>query len=244
MVTATVSIDEMAVKKLMQLFDRIQSVMPRRMAAEIRHAGVYVCKSLAARTPVAPKRIRKGEYQAMPSPVQPHYITTARGLMRRWLLTRKLGTPAQYTRDYYVTTQARKNEKGRMVGKRTAQERSELLRYHGGISPARRGLAKRSWGWIANQIYKGEGAFDASYKRSRGERRDPRGAVSGLFTTGSMFLSASATIANKLDYIGAIVTRGTVNEAFDAATNRLTYNLAQKLMEAEKAQAAKEISND
>ena len=224
MVTATVSIDEKAVKKLLNLFDRIDKETPLLAADQVRRAGIYVCKSLAARTPVAPKQIRPKEFQAEPSTNRPYYITTPRGLLRRWRLTRKLGTPAQNTHDHYVYTAARRGKGGRMVGKRDAEERRELLLYHGGIS--RRGIAKKSWGWIAHQIYAQDssGFGDLSYKRIKGERRDPRNAARGSFE--QQRNSALAKIANDLDYIGAIVPQGTVNEAFNAAVNKLEHNIS------------------
>ena len=227
MVTATVSIDEKAVKKLLDLFDRIDKETPLLAADQVRRAGIYVCKSLAARTPVAPKQIRPKEYQAEPSTNRPYYITTPRGLLRRWRLTRKLGTPAQNTHDHYVYTDARRGKSGRMVGKKAAQEKRELLRYHGGIN--RRGIAKKSWGWIAHQIYAQDasGFGDLSYKRTRGERRDPRAAARGAFLQERT--KATAKIMDMLDYIGAIVPQGTVNEAFNAAVNKLEHNLSTHL---------------
>ena len=151
MVNVSVDIDQAAVSKLTGLLTRIETAMPQRAAAEIRRAAIYICRSLAAKTPVAPKRARPSEYRANVSPVPPRYITTTSGLLRRWELTRKLGTPAQYTRNHYVYTKARRGKDGRMVGKRPAQEKRELLLHHGGIS--RRGIAKKSWGWIAQKIY-------------------------------------------------------------------------------------------
>ena len=227
MVTATVSIDEKAVKKLLNLFDRIDKETPLLAADQVRRAGIYVCKSLAARTPVAPKQIRPKEYQAEPSTNRPYYITTPRGLLRRWRLTRKLGTPAQYTRDHYVYTAARRGKSGRMVGIKAAQEKRELLRFHGGIN--RRGIAKKSWGWIAHQIYAQDasGFGDLSYKRTRGERRNPRDAAHGAFLQERN--KATAKIMDMLDYIGAIVPQGTVNEAFNAAVNKLEHNLSTHL---------------
>ena len=227
MFTATVDIDQAAVKRLEALFDFIEKETPLVAADQVRRAGIYICKSLAARTPVAPKRVRNGEYRAGVSPNWPHYLTTPRGLLRRWRLTRKLGTPAQYTRDHYVYTSAHRGKGGSMVGKRDAEERRELLLYHGGI--ARRGIAKKSWGWIAHQIYAQDssGFGDLSYKRTRGERRDPRAAAKGAFLQERN--KATAKIMDMLDYIGAIVPQGTVNEAFNAAVNKLEHNLSTHL---------------
>lgn len=223
MLVATVDIDQASLKKLTDLFARIERETPLVAGDQVRRAGIYICKSLAARTAVAPKRIPDGEYRAEVSPNRPYYITTERGLLHRWRLTRKLGTPAQYTKDHYVYTDARRGKGGRMVGKRLAYERRELLMHHGGIS--RRGIAKSSWGWIAKQIYAQDasGFGDLSYKRTKGERRDPRNAARGSFE--QQRNSALAKIANMLDYIAAIVPAATVNEAFTAAVNRLEHNI-------------------
>lgn len=223
MLVATVDIDQASLKKLTDLFARIERETPLVAGDQVRRAGIYICKSLAARTAVAPKRIPDGEYRAEVSPNRPYYITTERGLLHRWRLTRKLGTPAQYTKDHYVYTDARRGKGGRMVGKRLAYERRELLMHHGGIP--RRGIAKSSWGWIAKQIYAQDasGFGDLSYKRTKGERRDPRNAARGSFE--QQRNSALAKIANMLDYIAAIVPAATVNEAFTAAVNRLEHNI-------------------
>lgn len=223
MLVATVDIDQASLKKLTDLFARIERETPLVAGDQVRRAGIYICKSLAARTAVAPKRIPDGEYRAEVSPNRPYYITTERGLLHRWRLTRKLGTPAQYTKDHYVYTDARRGKGGRMVGKRLAYERRELLLYHGGI--ARRGIAKSSWGWIAKQIYAQDasGFGDLSYKRTRGERRDPRNAARGSFEQQRNI--ALAKIANMLDYIAAIVPAATVNKAFTAAVNKLEHNI-------------------
>jgi hypothetical protein len=93
--------------------------MPERLAAETQRAAIYVCNSLRARTTVAPKRAPKREYSATPSPVPPRYNhsnSAHHKLLRRWRLTRKIGTPAEYSKDFYVYTDAK-----RRVTKRTAQ---------------------------------------------------------------------------------------------------------------------------
>jgi hypothetical protein len=223
MFMATVDLDHEAVKKLTDLFVRIEKETPLVAGDQVRRAGIYVCKSLAARTKVAPKQIPPKEYRADVSPNRPYYITTPRGLLHRWRLTRKLGTQDQNTHDYYVYTSAHRGRNGRMVGKKLAEERRELLKFHGQIK--RRGIAKKSWGWIAKQIYSQDasGFGDLSYKRTKGERRDPRAAARGSFEQQQN--NALAKIMNMLDYIGAIVPAATVNEAFTAAVNKLEHNI-------------------
>lgn len=237
MFTATVDIDPAAVKRLEELFDFIEKETPLVAADQVRRAGIYICKSLAVRTPTAPKRIPPREYRAIPSPNPPRYLTYyskksdhgRKGRrphpLRRWQLTRKIGTPAENAYDYYVYTDAYRGKGGKMIGKNTAQEKKELLQFHGKIR--RHGLAKKSWGWIAHQIYAQDasGFGDLSYKRTKGERRDPRAAARGAFE--QQRNSAMVKIANKLDYIGAIIPTTMVNDAFMAAVKKLEYNVGR-----------------
>lgn len=121
-----------------------------------------------------------------------------------------------------------------MVGKHLAQERHELLQQHGGIP--RHGLAKKSWGWIAKQIYNAVGIEDLAYKPRKGEVRDPRKAINGVFkrlTTGG-----EAVLQNKLDYIMEALQPGALNEAVVAATQNLSRSVEASLIEAEEKRAA------
>lgn len=228
MVGVTAEIDKAAVKSLDNLLAHIQSEMPRRAATETRRAAIYICQALRARTPKAPKRIRKQEYAAIPSPIPPRYIhsnSAGHHLLRRWQLTRKVGTPQQYTRQHYVYTNARRGAGGKMVGKSPAQERRELIRQHGGIPRA--GLAKKSWGWIMKQIYSATAEIDIAWKRTRGERRDPRMYAKGKYHKSPT--GALAIIHNALDYIAAIVPPGTIAIAINSAVKRLEHNLTKNI---------------
>ena len=220
-----------SIGRLNSLLSQIQRDAPERLAAETRRAAIYICQSLRARTKKAPKRARQSEMLAVPSPVPPRYIhsnSAGHRLLRRWQLTRKVGTPDQYTRQYYVYTNAHRGKDGKMVGKSTGAERRELFRLHGGIS--RSGLAKKSWGWIMKQIHNGADAGDLSWKRTKGERRDPRQAVKGLFTR--FKTGAAAQIGNFLDYILAALQPGALRESIDAATKRLEFNISKSIEKA------------
>ncbi len=207
---------------------RVQREAPERLASETRRAAIYICQSLRARTKKAPKRARQSEMLAVPSPVPPRYIhsnSAGHRLLRRWQLTRKVGTPDQYTKQHYVYTNAHRGKGGKMVGKSTGAERRELFRLHGGIS--RSGLAKKSWGWVMKQIYNGADAGDMSWKRTKRERRDPRQYVKGLFTR--FKTGATAQIRNSLDYILAALKPGALREAIDAAAKRLEFNISKSI---------------
>lgn len=119
MIEANVEIDQAAMSHMTSLLRDVAYYMPKRLAAETQRAAIYVCNSLRARTTVAPKRAPKREYSAVPSPVPPRYNHSNlqhHRLLRRWRLTRKIGTPSEYSKDYYVYTDAK-----RRVTKRTAQ---------------------------------------------------------------------------------------------------------------------------
>ena len=227
MVSVTCDIDQAAVARLDGLLSRIRREMPRRLASETRRAAIYICQSLRSRTKVAPKRIRKPEYEASISTVPPKYIHSSsahRRLLRRWTLTRKLGTSDQNTHHYYVYTDRHRGKGGHMVGGNRSAELRELIQQHGGIPRA--GLAKQSWGWAMKQIYNGASA-DFTWKRRRGDRRDPRQYVEGRFA--QSLTGAFALIRNALDYISDALRPGALAEAVNAAAKRLEFNIDNHL---------------
>lgn len=233
MVSVTCDIDQAAVARLDGLLMRIQREMPGRLATETRRTAIYVCQSLRARTKVAPKHIRKSEYEASISSVPPKYIhsnSAGRRLLRRWTLTRKLGTPDQNTHHYYVYTDRHRGKGGRMVGGNRSSELRELIQQHGRIPRA--GLAKQSWGWAMKQIY-GTASSDFTWKPTRGERRDPRQYVKGLFR--KFGGGAMAQITNKLDYILDALKPGALDQSIAAAEKRLEHNIEAELIRAENA---------
>jgi hypothetical protein len=227
MVDVTINAGNEAVADFVNLLRRVEKENPRRLKTETRRTALYICQALKKRTKKAPKRIRKGEYIATPSPNPPRYIHghgNGKPLLRRWRLTRKAGTSDAYSKDYFVYTKAHRNKRGKMVGKSQAQERSELIREHGGIS--RHGLAKQSWGWVAKGIYSAAAA-NVAWKRSRREKRDPRNYVKGLFQKSA--IGADARLINKLDYILEATPPSQVVAALKAAHNRLEHNIAKSI---------------
>jgi hypothetical protein len=227
MVGVTVDIDAVALAKLQRLLQEVNRVAPRRLQTETRRAALYICQGLKKRTKQAPKRIPRKEWEAIPSPVPPRYIhsnSSGKPLLRRWMLTRKLGTPDAYSKHYYVYTKAKLGKNGKMVGKNPTEEKRELLQQHGGIS--RRGLAKKSWGWVAKGIYAagGEADLTLAWRGHKRDRRDPRQYVKGEFQ--KVPDGAFARILNRLDYIRAALKPGAISETITAATKRLNYNIA------------------
>lgn len=224
MVDVSVEIDKGALRRLEDLLARVEREMPNRLGTEIRRAALYICQSLKKRTKQAPKRVRPNEYTAFISPNPPKYVhsnTVGRPLLRRWRLVRLPGTPDRTSYDHYVYTKRHRGKGGRMVGGSEAQEVRELLKFHGGIS--RPGLAKKSWGWIANELYAASSMGDLSFKRGKGVRRDPVNAVKGVFRRFGK--DAEAIISNRLDYIGAALPPGALEEALSAAVSRLDHNI-------------------
>ena len=228
MVDVTAQIEAAALARVQKLLDDVAKKSPQRLAVETRRAALYICKSLKARTRKAPEEIRPKERAAYPSVVPPKYIhsnSSHHRLLRRWTLVRKKGTPDVYAKHYYVYTNARRAKNGRMIGKNNAAEKRELIEQHGGIS--RHGLAKKSWGWVAKEIYAASSMGDLSWKRTKGERRDPRQYVKGEHKATAS--GAFARILNRLDYIRAALKPGAVTEAISAATNRLEHNIRKQI---------------
>ena len=218
------TVEQAGLARLENLLRRVAKESPQRLATETRRAALYICKSLKARTKKAPKKIRPRERAAYPSVVPPKYIhsnSTGRPLLRRWTLVRKKGTPDVYAKHYYVYTKAHRGKNGRMVGKDNAAEKRELIEQHGGIM--RHGLAKKSWGWVAKGIYSASNMGDLSWKRTKGERRDPRQYVKGEHNATPK--GAFARIFNSLDYIRAAMKPGAELEAVNAAAKSLEHNI-------------------
>ena len=228
MLDITAQIEAAALARVQKLLDDVAKKTPQRLATETRRAALYICKSLKARTKKAPKRIPPKERAAYLSVVPPKYIHSnkaGRPLLRRWTFVRKRGTPDVYAKHYYVYTSAHRAKNGRMVGKNNAKEMSELIKKHGGIR--RHGLAKKSWGWVAKEIYAASSMGDLSWKRTKGERRDPRQYVKGEHKPTAS--GAFARILNRLDYIRAALKPGALAEAINAATNSLEHNIRKQI---------------
>lgn len=229
MVNLSIAIDQATVNAIGEGLSLLARESVEVQGRETRKMGLSICNSLrAARVcPVAPKRIRPKEYVAGLSPRPPRYVTyrNHRRLpiaLHRWRLTRKLGTPDQFSKDHYVYCRLRHGPGG-VVVKDLAAEKRELLLVHGGIE--NRGLARKSWGWAKKAIY--SAAPDtADWRASKYNRRDPRRDVTGFFrdyVTGPM-KGAELKIDNRLDYIGEIIPDASVNEAIMRGYNKWRHN--------------------
>lgn len=231
MVEVSAQIDQAALSALARLLEDIKWAAPRRLASETRHAMIEICKSIRARTKKAPKKAPRREMDAVISSDPPKYVhsnSSHHKLLRRWTLTRLVGTSDENSRNYYIYTDRHRVKGGKMRGGSAATERRELLKEHGGIS--RPGLAKKSWGWIMKKIYNGADAGDLSWKRTKGERRDPTKAVNGVFNKTAA--GAEGVIANMLDYAtDALKTPSAVSEAIAAAVKKLEHNVLKRIME-------------
>ena len=228
MVGVSATVEQAGLARLENLLRRVAKESPQRLATETRRAALYICKSLKARTKKAPKKIPPKERGAYPSVVPPKYIhSNSKGhpLLRRWTLVRKRGTPDVYAKHYYVYTKAHRGKNGRMIGKNNAAEKRELIEQHGGIR--RHGLAKKSWGWVAKEIYAASSMGDLSWKRTKGERRDPRQYVKGEHKPTAS--GAFARIFNSLDYIRAAMKPGAEFKAVNAAAKSLEHNIRKHI---------------
>lgn len=238
MIDVSVNIDQAALAKLDGLLTHIGSVIPGRLPAEVRRAGVYICKSLRARTKVAPKRARPSEYRAERSyDVAPYLTLKGRrnpygtDLNRRWKFTKLPGTPDAISWIKYPYTARHLGPRGRMTGGSRSAEVREILETSGLLPITRRGLAKKSWGWIANGIYNGASSGDLTWRRRRRERRDPRDYVRGVFQ--KLAGGAAVDISNRLDYALDALKPGALAEAINAAASRLEHNVAREIIMAE-----------
>lgn len=236
MVSVSVSIDQAAVAKLEGLLAHLARAVPQRLAAETRRAGIYICQSFKSRTKVAPKNARPAEYRAVRDYGKAPYITNRAGrLLRRWRFTKLPGTADEKTWIAYPYTDRRRGRNGRMTGGSKSAEIREILTVSGLRPITRRGLAKKSWGWVAQGIYNGgaSGMGDLGWTRHPRERRDPRDYVRGVFRRFAG--GASVQLLNKLDYALDALPPSAVNEGITAAVKRLEYNVAADIMRAENA---------
>lgn len=230
MVSVSVSVDQAAIAKLEGLLARLAEAVPQRLAAETRRAGIYICQSFRSRTKVSPKNARKAEYTAERDYDKAPYITNRAGrLLRRWRFTKLPGTPDEKTWIAYPYTNRHRGKNGRMTGGSKSAEIREILKNSGLRPITRRGLAKKSWGWVAKGIYNSgaSGMGDLGWMRNTRERRDPRDYVRGVFRRFAD--GASVQLLNKLDYALDALPPSAVNEGIAAAVKRLEHNVVSVL---------------
>ncbi|MCR5839887.1 MAG: hypothetical protein K6G94_09685 [Kiritimatiellae bacterium] len=209
--------------------------MPERVAGAIRRAAIYTIQSLRARTIKAPKKMRKNEYSL--TPMRGAYITREnltssvlsngeKSVLHRWEF-KHIPTSTKKHFAAYATRRRSKETKWKWRGLKLADERREIIQAHDLLRIRRAGLAKLSWGWCAKQIV-GSHASVSTWKRMRGERRDPRNFVKGLFSR-TVNKGAVAEIKNALDYILDALQPGAIGQALNAASKKLEYNLREEV---------------
>lgn len=227
----TCDIDQAALARLDGILTRIQRETPGRLAAQTRRTAIYICQSLRTRTKQSPENIRPSEYKAERVYDNSPYLTKPDGrLLRRWKFTHLPGTANQKSWIRYPYTTRRRGAHGRMSGGSKPAEIREMQEKLGFRPITRRGLAKKSWGWLMKQIYNGASAGDIAWKRTKGERRDPRQFVKGLFIRTAT--GAGASIDNNLDYILDALPAGALAEALNAAVSRLDHNINEGIQRA------------
>ncbi|MBQ1429089.1 MAG: hypothetical protein IIZ06_05420 [Kiritimatiellae bacterium] len=230
MLDVSVDIDENATRRLESLFERFEREMPDRLAGATRRAGIYVLKSLKARTLKAPKRMRRVEYVLTPR--KGGYITRDGNVFHLWNYVHLPGTSDEKRKTFgaYATRTRTSDTRWKWRGLKKADERREIIEYRHLLEIRRAGLAKLSWDWIAAKIMQTHGGA-VSWKRTRGERRDPRNFVRGLFRR-IMGKGAAVLIQNELDYILRTLPAGAIGEALNAASKRLEWNIEQEAKKA------------
>ena len=77
----------------------------------------------------------------------------------------------------------------------------------------------------------GSTASAVSWHRMRGERRDPRNFVKGIFRR-IVGKGAEVELKNALDYILDALPPGAIGEALTAAANRLEHNINNHIQRA------------
>lgn len=224
-----------ALDKISRLLDSAAATAPRMMAKVVKSTAIGICKSLKVETKVAPRRMKKREYIAAVATTPPKYLTYRNHKklprpLHRWSFTRHVGTPNIRTDLVYVYAQKHATKRGKIVTDKAAERRELLLgtlqkRGKIIISEQRRGLARKSWGWVAKQISTSASVGDLSWHRRKGDKRDPREAVRGLFSASVAGATSTATaeINNHLDYAGAALKPNGLESALSKAAKSLEW---------------------
>lgn len=217
-------IDQIAVQRIQHNLLTIEREAPERIAGATKRAGLYILGALKKRTIKAPKKMRKSEYSL--EPMRRQYITRMGDVLHRWEFKHHPSTTTKHFAAY-ATRERSKATRWKWRGLKLADERREIIAAHDLLKIRRAGLAKLSWDWIYGQIA-GGGMRQVSWRRMRGERRDPRNFIKGLFTRLSG-KGAAVEIKNALDYIMDALPPGAIGEAMNAASKRLEYNINEEI---------------
>lgn len=257
MVTTKISVNSQAADALNRSLRDFSASMGKAAAYAPRVAAMSICNSLRARTKRAPKLARAKEYKIVrptgwtmqqvgkrkvPTPAP--YVTYRRGqrlpiAIKRYELTRRLGTEKERTHPVYAYAHLRHAKDGSIVSDAAAEKR-EIRSVH--LKIARAGLAKRSWNWIKQAIYKG---FKPIVVERNKRARNPGDAVNGSYraTKSGHWSGAIAKIENNLDYIKAALPAGAVDEALTAAERDLDFKRQLKLKKKVEAKDIKGLAD-
>ena len=202
MVSLTASVDGVASAAFAEALKMLGESLGDASAQAPRRAAIQLCKNFRANTRQAKKN--KAMVVAV-SETSPKYITYHNGRklehpLRRWRVT-LVDRGRTFDRYVYATDRADMRRQLReQVGtnyfptgdKGTPQKK-------GGT----RGLAKKSWGWVMHNIFKGA-APDTPWKRRKNDRRNPKDATSESTSSvqkGVTISGGFARICNRLSYI-------------------------------------------
>lgn len=238
MMEVSCKVDRAAVANLEGILRQAEKESPRKCAAETRRAAIYICQSLRARTRKSPKAVPLSEIAK--SYQTPKWIRDSHGgkPIRRMSIIRWANGENYLAQRYIYGGECVSAPRRRVVRRKDkvydsptvlkispfseAQMRKDAQKVYGQIRNC--GLAKKSWGWVMKGLYDG-GAGDLSWKKRRGEKRDPRKYVEGFFMQSTETKASRAEIHNKLDYILSALPPRAVDESIEAATRKLIHNI-------------------
>ena len=204
--------------------------------------GLDALISLRTLTKMAPKKIRKNEYNFIRDYSKAPYITL-RGrrnpygvdpvLGRRWKFTHLPGTSDARSSIVYPYTGRHRGKNGKMVGGDKIAEWNEVLRFKGLIPIRRRGLAKTVLGAMMNEMSTKPGRnFQIELERYHHGARafPPRGGwyyISGVRRMSEVF--CEMRIVDKLNYAIPALKNGpaSVELALQKAANKVAGRLCK-----------------
>ena len=211
MLDINVSIPKDTVRNFEQAFTRFHTELGNGMGTAIRRGFSALCRSLIAKTKVAPKLVPTTSVQRHDHNVLggPSYITPKGHKQKpvpRWRITRR-----------------EKSEDSWGYSK-VAQSAEQARKKYGKISKA--GLAKKSWRVAKALIASRNGNVKAGLARSG----DVRGYVREIVTGPNQ--RVEALLENNLRYITEATPDDVVSEAMAAATHTIDNIIKDKLEEA------------
>lgn len=200
MLELNVSIPPNTVKDFERAFTQFHTVLGNGMGTAIRRGFSALCRSLIAKTKVAPKlvptaSVKRHDHNALGGP---SYITPK-------------GHHQKPVPRFRITR--REKSKDSWGYSKVAKSAAEARRKYGKISKA--GLAKKSWNFARALIASRNGNIRAGLVKNG----DVRGYVREIVTGPNQ--RVEALLENNLDYITAATPENVVEEAMGAATRTI-----------------------